>query len=193
MIRSLVCSAILALIVGSMLMNSPLSAQNRMLELTYSGNNLWNPGFRLAIVQDWKEEKTSTLLGKERSTSWSKMITAGLYHDVESHTGFYIQAGALYRNVGEKGWFFDAELSPLGLYRSFLTETWAVDDNGNVSQVRLPGRTYLAPAAALHLGKAGKREWFVGGRVMTLLPYNTYILPLLMIELGVRSPLTSTK
>ena len=71
MIRSLVCSAILALIMGSMLMNSPLSAQNRMLELTYSGNNLWNPGFRLAVVQDWKEEKTSTLLGKERSTSWS--------------------------------------------------------------------------------------------------------------------------
>lgn len=153
----------------------PIAAQK--IQLAYAGNNLWNPGLRVG---------TSVPLNHNGLWFWTGDF--GGYLDPHSHRGAYLQAGIQKRVGGREKWRHYLTIQPLGLYRSWLSETWLVYSNGQVARVRGAGNWAYAPAAAWHLSRQTKSpqiRCFAGIRGMLLVPYNTHVLPLLMIEAGV--------
>ncbi len=163
--------------------------------ISYYGNNLWNPGlnfraeyvFYEKIKTKVKQKKRGEKL-KVRTHNFLLGGNVGFYWDPKSHVGAFNYYGITYRKTATKGFQYRVGLSPLAYYRSFLPETYEVDDNGNVKKLFLPGRNYYAPVFTLGVGKQRKEKylnsWFLNLNVMVLMPYNTNILPLLYIEYG---------
>lgn len=171
------------LITLCLLMGGNLLAQSSRLHLAYAGNNLWNPGLSLTWDQplQWQSNGTHT---------WWRFVQGGIYVDPRSHTGLYATAGISREKPFKEAAFWTIQVAPIGLYRSFLPTTYEVGVAGRIDRVILPGRWYLSPTAQLTVGKllpnTKDKAWYVGVKGMLLLPYNTYVLPLLFVEAGVR-------
>lgn len=156
--------------------------------VSYFGNNLWNPGLKFGAEMPKNENTITNKKGKERSILNNYAADIGFYRDGGSHVGVFLGAGWQRKKVFNKRFFITMEGKPLGFYRSFLPETYKVEDDGSIKKVGLPGRFYFAPSVSAGFGIAGKKDTeralFAKVHVITLLPYNTYIMPLLNIELG---------
>jgi hypothetical protein len=100
----------------------------------------------------------------------------------------FITAGWFRKKFLKNRWNLSTSLEPIGLYRSFLPETYEVDDNGEVSKVTLPGRFYLSPSASAGIGRLSKENpdngWFLRANINTLFPYNRVFMPLFNVDLG---------
>lgn len=160
-----------------------------IVSIGYSGNNLWNPGASVGAGIEWKSrEKT----GSSRvAVSYHLFLSGkvGFYVDPSSHMGLYNQYGwTLLKAKKESRWTHGVFVQPAGIYRSFLAETYEVDPGGEVRRITLPGRTYFAPAMGYQLGRKSLQYndggWFAGISCMLMVPYNTYVMPLLNVELG---------
>ncbi|MDF1573261.1 MAG: hypothetical protein P1P82_16755 [Bacteroidales bacterium] len=180
----------------------PLQAQNTTSASPYSysvayfGNNLWNPGIKLGFEYDWKVQNETIDPATDNSTphkmpvkkAWMPGGNIGIYLDPGSHAGLFGNAGISYRRTSEKGRNRHIALNPAGIYRSFLTETYAYDNQGGVDRVTLPGNLYYAPAFSFGVGKFTNRSlhsgWFTQVTVITLMPYNHWIMPLINLEVG---------
>lgn len=158
--------------------------------LGYAGNNLWNPGVKAGaeffiFSFPGRSGKSGELLRELYLVSG-----IGAYLDPGSHAALYNQYGATFRRTGRKGWSHSFELRPLGIYRSFLAETWRVEEGAAPEKVILPGRTYYAPGIGYHLGRNSLKNQdqalFAGCSMTVLVPYNTYVMPIFTIELGWR-------
>jgi len=156
----------------------------------YFGNNGWNPGLKLGVQclksSKLKEHKS----GKERVIETSYGADLGCYKDPRSHLGVFLNGGLERRKIYENRVYMVSSLNPIGVFRSFLPATYQVDDSGDITKVSLAGRWYFAPAASWGIGRNSKknplRGWYTKAHLMLLMPYNTYILPLLNWELGYR-------
>lgn len=175
--------SVILIVSGLLWLPTALSAQSNRKQLAYAGNNLWNPGLSLSLEQrlGWKAGE---------SAQWYRFAEMGGYHDPRSHTAVYGLLGVHLEKSRKRTTFWGVQLAPLGLYRSFYPSTYAVTQGGEVEQVSLAGRWYLAPSAQGEFGKylmeTREKSWFLGIQGMLLLPYNTYVLPLLFIKTGVR-------
>lgn len=120
---------------------------------------------------------------------WVPGANIGVYLDPGSHAGIFTNAGIGYRRTNEKGRTRYASLNPAGIYRSFLTETYAYDDQGTVERVTLPGNFYYAPAFSVGIGKFTDPDfqsgWFTHLTIITLMPYNHWVMPLINLEAGI--------
>lgn len=120
---------------------------------------------------------------------WVPGANIGFYLDPGSHAGLFTNAGIGYRRTNEKGRTRYAALNPAGIYRSFLTETYAYDEQGTIERVALPGNFYYAPAFSLGIGKFTNPNlqsgWFTHLTVITLAPYNHWVMPLINLEAGI--------
>lgn len=169
----------------SLLLNGP-----SYFSLAYAGNNLWNPGmeFGAGFLLHTFPEHSSRNRPLSRELFFSSGI--GMYLDPGSHAAIYSQYGGVFRSTGPKGWNHSFEILPAGIYRSFLPETWAVGEGGSPEKVFLPGRTYFAPGIGYQVGHAFSekhdREWFAGCSMTLLMPFNTYVMPVLTIDIGWR-------
>lgn len=186
------------LILVLILQNFSLQAQSSSTDLPYRysvgyfGNNLYNPGVKLGIEYAWKA-KTSTDQGSNRKQplqkEWVPNANIGAYLDPGSHAALFTNAGIGYRRTNEKGRTRYAALNPAGIYRSFLTETYAYNDQGTVERVPLPGNLYYAPAFSIGIGKFTdpvlQSGWFTHLTIITLAPYNHWVMPLINLEAGV--------
>lgn len=112
-----------------------------------------------------------------------------MYLDPGSHAGLFSNAGISYRRTSGKGRNRLIALNPAGVYRSFLAETYSYDNQGDVNRVTLPGTLYYAPAFSLGTGKftdhSSHSGWFAQVTVITLVPYNHWIMPLINLEAGI--------
>jgi hypothetical protein len=161
---------------------------------SYYGNNLWNPGLKVGAAYIFKETHWDgeSKKGKEKHKMHQFMINGdlGFFWDPKDFTAVFTYFGVTYRKTNTKGFNYNFGLSPAALYRSFLPETWEVDDEGNVSEVVLPGRFYYAPTLIAGIGKKmnGKTfsAWFMNLNIMTLVKYNANMVPLLNVEFGYR-------
>lgn len=166
------------LICGSFIGGGQLSAQN--YSFGYSGNNLWNPGIQIGAD-----------LPLQKTPSWHWTAQFGGFWDPDSYVGMYAQVGIGYGLSVSEVTNIQLDVMPVGVFRSFLPQTFSVNDLGEVSQVTLPGTVYLAPAIRgrwYRMLRLMEGEWFVGLHGMLLTPYNSYSLPLLQVEAGVRVP-----
>jgi hypothetical protein len=177
---------------GLILLGGPsLKAQVPIhFEVAYQGNNLWNPGLNLGLDYKWRENTRSNLRGKSRPQEFSFGTDLGFYHDPQSHSALFVQAGIQYRRYISPVWHWSTGFSPLGLYRSLLPETFEVNPLGMIETVKLPGRWYYAPDFSLGLERQRRQKssqtWFTRLHVMLLMPYNTAVMPLLFVEVGWR-------
>lgn len=164
------------------------NSSNYTVNVGYFGNNLWNEGFRLGLEKPRDTYTKTNKSGKERTIVRSYSANLNLYHDSDSHTGVFITAGWSRKKHLNNRWNFSTSLEPIGLYRSFLPETYEVDDNGDVSRVSLPGRFYLSPSASAGFGRVSKENpdngWYARANITTLFPYNRVFMPLFNIEFG---------
>lgn len=112
-----------------------------------------------------------------------------MYLDPGSHAGLFSNAGISYRRTSAKGRSRLIALNPAGIYRSFLAETYSYDNQGGVNRVTLPGTLYYAPAFSFGIGKFTDRSlqsgWFTQVTVITLVPYNHWVMPLINLEAGI--------
>ncbi|MEX2410122.1 MAG: hypothetical protein WD607_01915 [Candidatus Paceibacterota bacterium] len=120
---------------------------------------------------------------------WVPGASIGLYLDPGSHAGLFTNAGIGYRRTNANGNTRFASLHPAGMYRSFLTETYRYNEQEGVERLPLPGNLYYAPAFSLGIGKftgpALQSGWFTQLTVITLVPYNHWIMPLINLEVGI--------
>lgn len=158
--------------------------------VAYAGNNLWNPGVEIGagfLLHTFPARSGKKNL-LDRQVYFLSNI--GIYLDPGSHAGLYNQYGVVFRRSKSQGWFHSLELLPVGVYRSFLPETWTVEAGELAVQVILPGRTYFAPGIGYHFGNGVSEDrggdWFAGCSMTLLIPYNTYVMPVLSIDLGLR-------
>lgn len=154
-----------------------LTAQT--VDLGYAGNNLWNPGISAGYHKPFASV----------SISWAAKSIA--YWDPDSHGAVSGMIGLRWNKKRNdiSGWSLG--LFPLGIYRSFLPETWEVDGAGNLTRIRGAGNLYLNPSADLRFERSvyGKNgSWYVGMSGSLLMGYNTYLLPLMFIEAGITLP-----
>ncbi len=158
--------------------------------ISYAGNNAWNPGAAFDGGFLLKDKMKTRNSGKTVMRQFYLLSRYGLYLDPGSHAAFYGQYGFSYRRTGPEGWFRSVEVLPLGSYRSFLSETWTVEEGEPPGRLFLAGRTYFAPGVNVHLGKHQstdkERGWFMGFGVTLLVPYNTYVMPVFTVEMGWR-------
>ena len=189
------CLLILAWTVTSC---NSVQGQSRepIYHLSYFGNNLVHGGLKVGMEFPKRSFEQITRTGKTRTIRNSYRADLGCYHHNNNHLGLFVNAGWQRTKIFSNRFFWTVSANPLGLYRSFLPKTYRVDEEGNVQRVFLPGRVYLAPSVSAGIGRVGKRHpergWFVKGTVITLLPYNTYLMPLLNVEFGYHFSFQST-
>jgi len=159
--------------------------------ISYSGNNLWNPGVKGAVYLVLKERSQST----NSSLQPGRLLLSnyfGFYHDPGSHSALYYTYGAEYKFPSEGNQLRSVYIHPAGIYRSFLPETYEVNATGTIERVSLPGRFYYSPAAGFRFGRTFTdkriRGWQAGVTIVLLIPYNTYVMPLINIEAGILLP-----
>jgi hypothetical protein len=160
--------------------------------VAYFGNNLWNPGLKVGVEYPWKEIANVVKQEVEDNfpkKEWVPAANIGLYLDPGSHAGLFTNAGIGYRRTNAKGSARFASLHPAGIYRSFLTETYRYSEQDGVERVPLPGNFYFAPAFSLGIGKftnpALQSGWFTQLTLITLVPFNHWIMPLINLEAGI--------
>lgn len=165
--------------------------------LSYYGNNIWNPGIKTGFEYLLKTNK-KYIIRKSGETEIKRIKKGhyllegnlGFYWDPRSHVGAFTYYGVSWRRTRPRGFRFKVGLSPLGYYRSFLPDTYEVDDAGNVTEVSFPGNNYYAPVVTLGIGKDRRAKenrpvsWHLNINAMFLMPYNNAFVPLLHLELG---------
>jgi len=171
----------------SVIAQERMTAEESTYTISYAGNNLWNPGADLAFDRIiGNKESAASHRKNTRSFIWRG--NAGFYIDPGSHGAVYTQFGLGLRKMKSKS-SFTFYLSPVGLYRSFLTESYSVEET-DVTRVFLPGNLYVAPSAGVDIGRSLNRgegdELMVGIQMISLYPYNTYFMPLVNIRMGYR-------
>jgi len=164
-------------------------------EASYFGNNAWTPGLKLgATYQLWEKVKTKTSKkGKEKRKSFELLAAGnlGFYSHPKNHKGFFNNYDMLIKKTSTKGWNCFAGTG-MGIYRSVLPETYEVSESGEVSQVFLPGNWYFTSQILVGFGKdyldstAIINGWFLRNTNLFLFGYNTFTLPLLNLEAGVK-------
>ncbi|MEZ4825003.1 MAG: hypothetical protein R3C61_01735 [Bacteroidia bacterium] len=189
------CLSVVLPILVSVLIHTELQAQadsTVTFALGYYGNNLWNTG--LSFDTDYIFRSVSYLdnKGRTRVKQRSAHVLLGGYSDPYNYDARFVQAGFRYRVIKRqksKGLVYPVlGVNPLGIYRSFLPSTYSVSPQGTISKVFIPGRWYYSPSVSAGLVKAKAIDnptgFFARIHLMALVPYNTYILPLLNIEVG---------
>ncbi|TYA71926.1 hypothetical protein [Seonamhaeicola marinus] len=163
-------------------------------KIAYSGSVFWNNGLNLGAEYLLKEHsKIKFRRGKERTNTHEFLLNGNLGFTTNfatsTDTGIFTNYGITWRRTNKKGKQFMIELNPLGYYRSFLPETYKVDDNG-VNKVSLPGRGYYAPSISVGIGKQRKDKKITGRyfnvNFMLRTPYNAGALPSFSLQYGYR-------
>jgi len=159
-----------------------LPAQTKYLgksrtQLAYYGNNIWNPGIKAGMLFPFRNNS---------SDGFFLSSQAGIIFDPGSQVLLFSYHGLSYRRTRETGRDISFGLHPLGFARSFLPETYEYLD-GEIEQVKLPGRFYYGPELGIGTGKHLKKSQYrLYSRlsVLTLLPYNTGAMYFINLEIG---------
>jgi hypothetical protein len=165
------------------------------LNLKYSFNSsLIYPGARLGVEYQIKTIEVTKIKksGKKKYFDRERFISANLswYHHPNFQDNFYLTAGWAMRRTQLNGFF--TEFSPeIGLSRTFLGgTTYKVDNNGNVSIVKLAGYYYalvsLGGGVGYDFSKIKHRPFmlFYKFNLLSMYPYNSTIYLRPAMEIG---------
>lgn len=177
-----------------------VNANNRSVSgvpfsVSYYGNSLVNPGLKLSADFIWIEfSKLKTKKnGKVKNTRKKLSTTPYLsyYKHHQSHQGFQLGTDILWRRINNKGWYREIGFGLGYLQRHNLGDTWEVN-NGMSEKLKGAYRGYFTETFSFAKGKLisieGKGDIIPFLRFNTdfISNYNSFTLPVLSIELGVR-------
>ncbi|MEL7532017.1 MAG: hypothetical protein AAFN10_11940 [Bacteroidota bacterium] len=149
-------------------------------DISYLGNNIWNPGLQVGRLIPGLGHHAAPVIYQAH---------LGGYWDPNAQFNLFAFAGWQYRGSLTKHDYFDIRLSPLGVFRSFYPEAFRVLDDGSTQKIFLPGRWYYAPELSLTYGIKLKNEQiqqvYFGPQLFLLMPYNSRILPIINLQVGV--------
>ena len=154
----------------------------------YYGNFFWDHGLNLGAEYTWNEK----VKVKEKRKGQKTIVRQFLLHGNlgystnftnQTDEGLHTYCGLIWRRTGHKGWQLNAELNPLGYYRSILPETIKVEGD-DVSSVGLPGRGYYAPSITLGIGRHS--GWYLNVNYSLRTPFNSGTLPVFALQFGHR-------
>ncbi len=176
------------------LSNNPYEERDYVYSVSYHGNTLWNPGLNAGLEIPRSFETTP---GRKDQTILKYRFLqadAGFFADRRIEFAVYANGGFSWRRQKEGKSFWQLGVSPLGFYRSFLPNTYEFTDQGlvtgTVERRRFAGNFYFAPAISVQTGKISSssplKNWFAEINLITLMPYNTYIMPLVNVKVGYR-------
>ncbi len=163
------------------------------INVSYHGNNFWNPGLNVGVEQAWAT--TRRVNRKNRNFTVEKLlyVDLGFFRDFSRQTPVFTHFGVMRRRYKESGFHTQWGVSPLGVMRSFLPETWSYQSGGGAEQVRFAGRWYYAPVVSWGIGRLRDQQvgtgWFVELNMTVLFPYNRSLMSLLNCKAGYRFPL----
>lgn len=160
------------------------------LNLSYYGNNIWNPGFNAGLDFTHGMENGSSRKGSEYTRQKFINLDAAFFVDPGSHAGLLIHSGFNHRKYQEDKINLHIGGSPLGLFRTFLPESNETSSNGNDNKPSLSGRYYFAPTLSLGIGKFRNNMpgtgWFFNVDITSLLPNRDYVMFMVNTRLGLR-------
>lgn len=160
----------------------------------YYGNVFWVNGLNIGAEYTWKEKQKIKEKKKGQKTITHQLLLNGSLgyaknFSNQTDNGLTTFYGIIWRRTNSKRWQLNVELNPLGYYRSFLPETFEVE-GGEVTEVKVPGRSYYAPSIAFGLGRGrnGKRHsgWYLNFNCTLRTPYNAGVLPTFSLQYGHR-------
>jgi len=151
------------------------------------------PGFTFGIerpykiqeIQKFKKNKTKTFV-KEKLFSFNY----SMYHHPNYHTNNFLNASRISRKQKLSGWYFETSTG-VGISRTFVDgATFTVSDNGDISKIPFSGNWYALASFGLSWGYNAnlklqkpysiyfRHQWIL------LFPYNSFVMPRPVIELG---------
>ena len=174
---------------------------NYSLTISYFGNMVFHPGLRTNLEKKWKVKHKHKLKSKKRkgeftlSKSRELVPTTGIgfYIHPRHYGALFVDGGLKFRKSRSKSYKKTIKRwhlgTGMGIYRSFLPETYKVTDD-KVKKVFLPGRIYFYPYFEFGLERSWRRNpnhaSFFSVNTLFLMPYNTTIMPLLNLQIGYR-------
>jgi len=174
---------------------------NYSLTISYFGNMTFHPGVRGSLEKKWKVSHKHKLKSKKRkgeftlSKSRELLPTAGIgfYVHPRHYGALFVDGGLKFRKSRSKSYKKSVKRwhigTGMGIYRSFLPETYEVKDD-KIKKVFLAGRTYFYPYFEFGSERSWRKNpnhaYFVAVNTLFLMPYNTTVMPLLNLQIGYR-------
>jgi hypothetical protein len=164
-------------------------------KLSYNSSLIY-PGISTGIEYPLQQYYVKKLKkqGKEKSFTKDRLIAGNLnwYHHPDFHDNIYVIAEWVMRRTNKKGFISEFSCGP-GYSRTFIGgTTYRVDDNGNISVVKLAGYNYIL----ISVGGGFGYDYFVKKQlpfsvfgkmnVISMFPYNSTIYLRPVLELGIR-------
>jgi len=162
------------------------------LAISYYGHNIIKPGIKFSIDYVAKSGKSEKITKKGVNNKFINQFcingNTGFIFFERSHYGFFNYYQAVYRKIRlNKSKYSSISVGP-GFYNSLYSETYEVDENGNVNDINISGRTYFSTVATLGTGRmiTGKifSSWFINTDFMFLFDYNAGVVPYINVEFG---------
>ncbi len=160
------------------------------LNLSYYGNNIWNPGFNAGLDFTHGVEYGKSRNGGDYTRQKHINLDIGFFVDPGSHTGLLIHSGFNHRKFQEGKLNLHLGGSPLGLFRTFLPESEGDAGSEESSGTSVSGRYYYAPTLSLGIGKFRNNTpgtgWFFDVDITSLIPNRNYVMFMVNTRLGLR-------
>lgn len=171
-------------------------------KLSYNSSLIY-PGLSTGIEYPLRRDYIKKLKkqGKGKSFTKERFIAGNLnwYHHPDFHDNIWLTAEWVMRRTSQKGFISEFSCGP-GYSRTFLGgTTYRVNENGNISIVKLAGYNY----ALISVGGGFGYDYFVKKQlpfsvfgkmnVISMFPYNSTIYFRPVLELGIRYMPGSTK
>ncbi len=166
----------------------PIKVYSQQWSVSYFGNNLWNPGLTLEYDHLASSYYKVSPKYKKQLINKNVLLKTGGFIDPGAYSLAFVNAGFSSQKMYQNRRWVSIKISPFGAARTFLPSTFLVNDDGIISNVTFSGRWYYAPSLdwqfGLFKGNSILNRIFLGTNFMLLFPYNTYVMPLLNIQIG---------
>lgn len=160
------------------------------MNIGYHGNNIWNPGFNIGLDYIHGIESGNSRNGEPYIRHKFFNADLGFYADPGSYRAVFTHLGINHRKFQENKLNFNIGFSPVGLFRSFIPETNEAEEVDGPGKIPVAEKWYYAPVVSLGMGKFRNNKpgtgWFFEIDIMTLIPYDRSVLPLLNTKIGWR-------
>ena len=145
------------------------------LQIGYLGGQITHPGINLGISQSFFEKSVTKNNGKTHRHEFRYGAKFGGFYHHNMHTGLLLAPEASWLLTKHKGSQIGFNIAS-GYMRTFIPNTFSVDEGGNISRSSLTGNHRFIIMPSVRLGKdlSKKRD----------LPIAWYIQPTLMWQYG---------
>jgi hypothetical protein len=165
------------------------------LKLSYNSSLIY-PGISTGIEFPFRQVNVQKLKKQtiEKSFTKSRFVAANLnwYHHPHFHDNLYLTAEWVMRRTSSRGFISEFSFGP-GFSRTFLGgTTYRVDDNGDISVVKLAGYNYALITIGggfgydFSLKKELPFSTFAKMNLISMFPYNSTVYFRPVMEIGIR-------